>query len=316
MAIDSRTGVAAVFPGMGPVRFQDIAKFMLVHPAVRGLSEIVDETLGYRLFDQYRASQGDYSEYAQVAFLVNCVALAQWAEEELGLRPDYIAGPSFGGKAAAVRSGALSLSDAVSLTARLSRIEQEYFADEQPGVVTQSFARTPQNLLAEILGELDERGAWHDMSCYVDDDFAMVSLHRDHLDWFQQRLRAAGGLPLYTAEPPMHSRAFGPLRDRVEDEIFGDLTFTDPDVPVVADQDGSLLTSADGVRGMLLDGIVQPVRWPAVVAKLTEVGVGKLYVAGQDALFSRVRCTRRAFDVVPVDHRTAMRPRSRSLAAA
>ncbi|MFI8263619.1 MULTISPECIES: ACP S-malonyltransferase [unclassified Streptomyces] len=294
---------------MGPAKFQDIAKFMLVHPAVRRLTEVVDDTLGYRLFDRYRQAEGDYSEYAQVAFLVNCVALAQWAEEELGMRADYVAGASFGGKAAAVFSGALSLADAVTLTARMSRLEQEYFSGEQQAVITQSFARLPEDRLAEILAELDDRGGWHDMSCHVDADFAMVNLHREHLDWFQQRLRTAGALPLYTAEPPMHSRAFGPLRERAEREIFPDLTFTDPIVPVVADQDGSVRTTAEGVRATLVDGIVEPVRWPDVVASLSGLGVGKLYVAGQDALFSRVALTRRTFEVNAIDPRRAMRPR-------
>jgi [acyl-carrier-protein] S-malonyltransferase len=110
----------------------------------------------------------------------------------------------------------------------------------------------------------------------------------------------------------MHSRVLGALRDQVEREIFGELQFTDPRIPVVADQDGAVLHSGDGVRRMLLDGFVRPVHWPQVVAALRELGVGTLYVSGPDSLFGRVGCTTRNFQVVAVSLSTAMQPRRRS----
>jgi [acyl-carrier-protein] S-malonyltransferase len=306
---------AIVFPGMGPTPFADVARFMLINPHARALLAIAEDTLGYPLFERYRDGAGDYTEYSQVAFLVNCLALAYWAEESMGARPDFCAGPSFGGKAAAVYSGVLDLPQAVWLTAQLARREEEYFATEHRDVVTLSFTRTPPERLAEVLGELDGLGEWHDISCYIDEDFYMVSLRRDRVDWFQERLRSFGGFPLYTMDPPMHCRAFGPLRDRIEREVFAELRLADPDLPVVADQDGELLTSAEGVRRMLLDGYVAPVRWPSVVATLRRLGVGRLYVSGPDSLFGRVGCTTRAFDVVPVNPRAALRPRRRSVVA-
>ena len=299
---------AIVFPGMGPSRFQDVAKFMLVNPLARRLVAEADEALGYCLFDRYRDDDADYSEYAQVAFLVTCLAMAQWAEKTHGARPQVCAGPSFGAKAAAVYSGALAFPDAVRMTARMARCEQEYFAGRHTDVVTHSFTRVPAQRLAEVLGELDDRGEWYELSCHIDEDFHMVSLREGSLDWFQRRLRALGGFPLYTMRPPMHCAAFGELRDQVEQEIIGVLDFAEPRIPVIADQDGAVRDTADGVRGMLLDGIVAPVRWPQVVATLQRLGVATLYVAGQDSIFGRVGCTTRSFDVVAVNPRLAMKP--------
>lgn len=305
---------AIVFPGMGPCEFTDVARFMLVDRDARDLLATASDALDYDLFARYRDSDSDYSEYAQVAFLVNCVALARWAERVMDLRPGLVAGPSFGGKAAAVYSGALDFAEAVRMTAQLSRIETEYFATEQRGVVTMSFVRTPQDRLRDILGELDEAGEWYEISCYVDTDFWMVTLHEGRTDWLAQRLRAGGGLPLYVMDPPLHATAFQPLRDRVEAELFGSLHFTDPQIPVVADQDGTVWDTADGVRAMLLDGIVTPVRWPEVVGTFQRRGVETVHVCGPDRLWGRVGATVRNFQTTIVDPRRAMSPIRRTVA--
>ncbi|MFJ3219854.1 ACP S-malonyltransferase [Kitasatospora sp. NPDC086801] len=309
------TDTAVVFPGMGPTRFADVAKFMLINPQARRLTRTADETLGYSLVDRYRDTPGDYSEYAQLAFLVNSLALAEWVEQTQGVRGGICAGPSFGGKAAAVYSGALSFPDAVRMTSRWARVLEDYFAVEHRDIVVQSFARVPELIRAELLRELDEEGEWYDIACHIDHDLTMVCLREGRLEWFQRRVRAHGGLPLYVMRPPMHSQAFTALRDRVEAEILDVLTFADPTIPVVADQDGRMLTTGPEVRAMLLDGFVRAVHWPQVVQSLRERGVDKVYVCGSDSLFGRVHCTTAAFEVVTADPRLALRPQRRGMAA-
>jgi [acyl-carrier-protein] S-malonyltransferase len=307
---------AVVFPGMGPTSFADVGRFMLVNPYARELVSEADDVLGYSLVERYRAAAGNYSEYAQVAFMVNSVALARWAETQLGMTPDICVGPSFGGKAATAYAGALPFADAVRLTAGMARALDDYFAVEYREVVTHSFIRTPEDRLQEILAELDEAGEWHEVAGVLDEGFQMLSLNRGRLEWLEKRLRSVGGLPLFTMHPPMHASVFGALRTRIEAEVFGALTFAAPRLPVVADQDGAVLTTAEGVRGMLLDGIVRPVRWPDVVASLQSLGVRTMYVCGQDNLFGRVGVTTRNFELHRVDARTAMQPRRRTMVVA
>jgi [acyl-carrier-protein] S-malonyltransferase len=311
---EGRDTVAVVFPGMGPTDFRAVAKYMLVDRFARELVAEADDVLGYSLFDRYSDDEGDYSVHAQLAMLVNCLALARWADEHLAARPDVCAGPSFGGKAAAVRSGALAFADALWLTAELARREEAYFARAHRDVVTHSFARVPEEALAEILGELTASGEWHDISCHVDHDFHMVSLREPSLDRFQKLVRAKGGLPLYSMRPPLHSAAFGELRDEIDAEVLGAVRFADPDLPVVADQDGTVLRTGAAVRKMLADGYVRTVQWPAVVTTLRDLGVGTVHVCGPDSLFGRVAVTRRNFTVEAVDPRRAMRPRRRQVA--
>ncbi|WP_250293134.1 ACP S-malonyltransferase [Streptomyces atroolivaceus] len=304
---DGVTGI--IFPGMGPQDFSVSGKFLLIDPVASEMLAEASDTVGYDVFARYKDSTSDYSEEAQIAFLVVCLALARWAETTQGVSPQFCAGPSFGGKGAAVYSGALAFGDAVRLTSRLARYEAAFFTEECPGIVTHSFARTPRAVLDTISAELTASGEWHEISCHIDDDFYMLSLRDERLEWFQKRLRAEGGMPLYTMDPPMHASLFAPLRDKVEAELFGELRFADPRIPVVADQDGSVRTTADGVRGMLLDGFVKPVVWPAVVDTLLRSGVRDLCVAGPDSLFSRVPRTTRNFRVDQIGPRSVLQPR-------
>ncbi len=303
---------AMIFPGMGPAAFNDVGRFMVANRFARELVAVADEVLGYSLVDAFREAEGDYSAAAQVAFLVNCLACAYWAEDTHGVEAEAVLGPSFGEKAAVAFAQSLSLPEAVRMTAELARCMDEYFSQEHTDIVVLSFVRTPEEKLGEILAELDEQGEWHDVSCYIDEGFYMLSLRESRVEWMQQRLRAIGGMPLYTMRPPLHSGAFAGLRDKAEREVLSTLHFTDPKLPVVADQDGTLLTTAEQVRTMLLDSIVRPLRWPDALAGLKGLGVERVCVAGPDSLFGRVPCTTRNFEVLPANPRLAMTPRRRA----
>ncbi|RZS32710.1 [acyl-carrier-protein] S-malonyltransferase [Herbihabitans rhizosphaerae] len=315
MKTESRTRTAMVFPGMGPSSFADVGKFMLINPHARKLVAVADDVLGYSLVDKFRDTEGDYSEYAQVAFLVNCLALAEWAEKTLDVVSEIVAGPSFGEKAATAYSGSLPVEDVILLTAQLARYLDDYFAVEHTDIVTHSFVRVGEERLADIKGELTDLDEWHEISCYVDDDFYMLTLREHNLEWLKKRLRAIGGLSLYTMRPPMHCGIFEPLRTKVAEELFTNLEFADPRIPVVKDQDGSEITTGAGVREMLLDGFVRPTRWTDIVATLKARGIERVCVAGADSLFSRVGLTRKNFDVLAVNPRMAMQPRRRAAVA-
>ena len=170
-------------------------------------------------------------------------------------------------------------------------------------MVTHSFLRTPAEKLKPILAEL----RWHEISAQMDEGFHMVSLLRGDLDLFKYRITKAGGYSMYTMWPPVHAGVFGGLRDRVETEVIDKYTFRDPRLPVVSDQDGAVIDSAEGVRGLILGGVVRPIRWPAVLETLGRQGVDTVYLPGPENLFARLRGMARAFTTVAVTPKSALR---------
>lgn len=311
MTDESRTGVANVFPGMGPVSHSDVARFLVTDPGARRILERADTLAGYPVLDRWNAAEDDYSEPAQLGFFVTSLALARWADERLPGSPGLCAGPSFGGKAAAVWSGAVSVDDGIRITLGIARELTRWYVGPRATLVTRSFARTPPDSLDELRAEMAAEGRWTETTCRVDPDLAMVTLDEKDLERLDTGLRAHGGLPLYVMRPPLHSSTFTDLRERVEEAVLDGVGFSDPRVPIVDDHDGALVRSGDGVRRMLADLCDRTVDWPAVLATLREEGVGTVRVCGQDALFGRVAATTRAVDVTAVDVTFARTPRAR-----
>jgi [acyl-carrier-protein] S-malonyltransferase len=296
-AAAARTGTAIVFPGMGPSAFAEVGKFLLLDPYARERLAQADEALGHSVFDRFRDSEEDYSVHSQIAFLVNSMAMADRAVAELGLSPTVITGPSFGQKAAAAWCGALPFADVVRLTAELARCEEEFFATSHPDVVTHSFVRTPQEQLAQILADFDDRGTWYDFSGRLDEAFHMVSVRERDLDEFKSRISAVGGYSMYSMRPPVHAASFSALRRKAEEEVFARYELADPALPVVSDHDGSVVRTAAELRSMMLDTFDRPINWPSVVETLTGLDVGTLCVTGPDNLFHRLDLTRSMFTV-------------------
>ncbi|GHF52675.1 malonyl CoA-acyl carrier protein transacylase [Streptomyces mashuensis] len=297
---DQAGHTAIVFPGMGPSRFAEVGRFLMLDPFARRRLAEADEALGLSVFDHFREATEDYSEFSQVAFLVNSMAMADRAEETLGIVPDFCAGPSFGQKAAAAYVGSLSFADVVRLTAELARCEEDFFRQEYTDVVTHSFLRVPDERLKEILAEFDDRGAWYEFSGFLDAGFHMLSVREKDLDGLKKRISDAGGYSMYSMWPPVHAPSFTALRRRAEEEVLSRYELADPRLPVVTDQDGTVIRTAAEMRTMLLDTFDRPINWPDVVRTLKDMGVSKVAVTGPDNLFHRLDCTKSAFEVVAV----------------
>lgn len=300
------SGSALVFPAMGPSRFADFGRFMVANGAARKRFAVADEVLGYRVFDALREADDDYAEVAQVTSFVASMALVEWS----GKRGDYCAGVSFGKMAAAAHAGVLPFDEAVRLVAESARCERDYFAEQQSDIVTHSFVKVGPETLEELLAELAAAGEWYEISSYLDSDMYMVSLGERALEGFKKRIGAVGGYSLYTMRPPAHSSAFAPLRDLMATQVLGTFTFRDPQLPIVSDQDGSLVRTAEQAREWILGGVVRPMRWPGVVETLVRQGVQRISIVGRDRLLRRLKCTVESFATTMVTPEAALRPGS------
>ncbi|MFE6617234.1 ACP S-malonyltransferase [Amycolatopsis sp. NPDC057786] len=292
---------AIVFPGMGPSDFASVGRFMVLDPYVRRRLAEADEALGYDLLEAFYGSNDAYSEYTQVAFLVNSLALADRAVEEHGLRPEVCAAPSFGQRAASVFTGSLGFADGVRMTAELARCETEFFREHFSDVVTHTVVRIHRSTVDSLLDGLVGRGEFAEYSGFLDDDFFMVSMREPMLAEFTESVRAAGGYSLATIRPPVHARSFTGLRERAAREVLDRYPIETPRLPVIADATGAVVDSAEAMRAMLLDTFDRPIDWPSVVATLRRLEVERIVFTGPDALFRRLDRTKRNFTVTGFD---------------
>ncbi|CAM5308757.1 [acyl-carrier-protein] S-malonyltransferase OS=Streptomyces alboniger OX=132473 GN=CP975_27360 PE=4 SV=1 [Streptomyces alboniger] len=299
---------AVVFPGMGPSRFSEVGKFMMIDPFVRDRLAVADEALGRSVLDGFRGEGDDYGEFTQIAFLVNSVALADRARETLGKDPDVCVGFSFGLKSVTAFSGALPFSETVRLAFELAHCERKFFEEQYQDLVTLVVTRLPDERLNEVLTELADRGDFHEISGYLKEDMYMVTLRESALESVQRHVSALGGYSLYSMKPPAHCPALSVLRDRVEEEVLRKFNLQDRRMPIVADHDGSLVTTADQLGTLLLDSFDHPVRWPPIVATLRAQGVKRVHVTGPDRLIHRLDSTTSAFDVIALGPEQALRP--------
>ncbi|MEI2774822.1 MAG: hypothetical protein V9G19_02400 [Tetrasphaera sp.] len=303
--------VAVVFPGMGPVERGEYLRFLLLTPAGREVLAEAEDALEHRLDAAWLADDVAYSPAAQLGFLAATLALAESIETELDEPPVALAGPSFGCRAVAIRSGSVAVGAGFRMAARMAAVMDDYFTTRHPSLVTQSFGRLRPDVVAEIMAGLESRERPADLSCRVDEDFVMITLDAADLEEVVATARKHGAMPLFTMKPPMHARYFAGLRQRLDAEVFADIDFRDPAVPVVGDQDGQLLTSGSGIRNLLLRGCDEMVDWPRALDGLAERGVTQLAVAGEDGLFTRVPGTTKRFRVRQWGVRAQLRPRRR-----
>jgi [acyl-carrier-protein] S-malonyltransferase len=297
-----------VFPALGPVRRNELGKFLMISPFAHERMAVAQEVLGYHLADALLEGDDDYSEAVQLAFFVACLSLADLAEQRHGVAPEYCAGPSFGERTALVYTGALTYPEGLRLVELIARIEHEYFAVEHTGIVTHSFVRVSPEQLKGLLSGLEAQGEWYDVSGYLDQDFSMVSLHERALPAFKAAISACGGYSMSTMRPPAHAGVFGELRERIAREIDARFVLRPPRIPVVSYQDGVLLDDPAALRSALLDGFVKPIRWLDTVRSLQGLGVEELCFAGPDSMFHRLRSTVDSFEVDLVDVRRVLRP--------
>ncbi|MER7114170.1 ACP S-malonyltransferase [Saccharomonospora azurea] len=306
---DGGDASAFFFPGLDAFTLAEIGKFFVLSPHARERLAVADDVLGRSVTRALRDSDDYASPVARVASLVNALALADWARQELGVEPRYCLGMSFGEQIAATYAGCLSLETAVSVIARIGECELEYFRSEHRELVTQVVTRLPAERRDDILADLAARDVFHEVSGRVDEGHYLITLPREHLADFTATVSSAGGYALQTMDPPAHCAVFAPLSERVAKEVLADVEFADPAVPIVSDEDGSVVTTGAGVRDMVASGFVRPLNWLSTAPALAGLGVRRLYVVGLDRMWHRLSVTKSNFDVTPVNQARVLRHR-------
>lgn len=271
--------LALLFPGQGS---QHVGMGQRVHQlsqAARRLLEQAEEILGMPLrrlcFEGPPEELADTTN-AQPAILAVSLAYLEALRERLheigaSLHPTLVAGHSLGEFTALVAANALRFDDALRLVRERGRLMREAGL-ERPGG------------MAAILGL--ERDALEAV-CQEASELGLVVIANDNspgqlvISGEERALvramelateRGAKRVVRLAVSVPSHS----PLMDRVAralSELLQRVPLREPEVPIVANVTGKILSSVEEIRRELACQVAQPVQWTASVRGMVNRGV-------------------------------------------
>lgn len=266
---DEPSRVAWVFPGQGS-QHEGMASAWL--PAARETYEELAGPIGMDLPDGADADDlGTSTRRQQRAILAVELAVLEQLRAA-GLEPAVVAGHSLGELGAAVAAGVLSSTDAARLVAERADAMADACAASPGGLVALvgvtdggvehvldgTGAAVANDNLADTSGRDGHRGRGQ----------AVVGGPTESLEAVLSRAEDAGVRAVeLDVEGAFHTEAMRPARERVADAVAG-LEPDEPVVGLVSGVDGVLRTDGRAVLDGIVEGVVNPVRWSAVMATL------------------------------------------------
>ena len=272
--------VAFVFPGQGS-QYVGMGKALAEEsPAAAAVFAEADAALGEPLSTLAWSGQSadlDLTVNAQPALLATSIAYLRALDERLAaegagpLAPSFYAGHSMGQYSAMVAAGVISVADGV----RLAR---------ERGRQMQASGQGRNGAMAAIIGLDDERlpelraaGAAAGIFTIANRNSpgqVVVSGERAAVDAAVTAAKGLGArravtLPVsVAAHSPLMSEAAAAMR-----AALAAVPFRDPVAPLLANADGSPLTTGEACRAELVDHLTTGVDWVAAVRAMSAAGV-------------------------------------------
>ena len=289
---DEQEKVAFVFPGQGS-QYVGMGKALYeASQSARRIFQQADETLGFslsRLCFEGPADELEDTINAQPAILtvsVACLAALRerWQAVGRAVAPTAVAGHSLGEFTALVAAGALDFSDALRLVRERGRLMKES-GESRPGGMA-AIIGLEQEALEAICAEAGEAG----IIVLANTNAPLqrvISGERAAVQRAVELARARGAKKAVIL--PISIASHSPLMQRAAvlfAEMLANIQMRDPEVPVVANITGQLITTAEDIRRELHDHLLRPVEWTRSVREMIESGADTFLEIGPGQVLS------------------------------
>jgi [acyl-carrier-protein] S-malonyltransferase len=211
------------------------------------------------------------TDVAQPALFALSLALLEVARER-GLKPDYVAGHSLGEYTAAVASGALTFEDGMRLVSERGRL-MAGAQSERPGTMAAVIGLEAAKV-EELCGEAASAGTVAPANLNTPTQI-VVSGEEAGVVELMRLAEEAGAQKVVRLQvgAAFHSVLMEPVQERMR-AAMAEVSFSDPDVPLVSNASARIVTTGDEVRSALIAQIASPVRWVECVQALDAAGCG------------------------------------------
>ena len=275
--------IAWLFPGQGSQEVGMGKALCTASAAARDVFERADRALGYSI--QKLCFEGPIetltlTEHAQPAIVTTSVAaLAALREAHPNLpAPAFALGHSLGEYSALVAAGALGLEDAVRLVHLRGHAMQEA-VPEGTGAMS-AIIGLDNDAIAKACEE-SAQGQVVSPVNFNSPGQVVIAGHKEAVERAGAACKAAGAkraLPL-PVSVPSHCALMKPAADKMA-VALENVTFSEPQYPVVNNVDVKVETSPEAIRSALVRQLYNPVRWTESVEFMAAQGVEHLVEVG------------------------------------
>jgi [acyl-carrier-protein] S-malonyltransferase len=269
------SGLVFIFPGQGSQKVGMGADLQQEDPTLfERYMAMAEEASGLpitRLCLEGPLEDLTQTQVAQPALFALSLALAEKAQQ-LGIRPDFVAGHSLGEYTAAVVVGAISAQEGMRLVAQRGKFMAEIQA-ERPGAMG-AVIGLPADVLDGLCERVQAAGGGlvrtanlnTPSQIVVSGEIAaveqLIELAKQAGAARAQRLAVGAGF---------HSKLMEPVQQRLA-VVMDEFTWHDGRVPMAANFSGELVAEGPRIHEALLAQITSPVQWVACTQRLLGAG--------------------------------------------
>ena len=272
--------LAFLFPGQGS-QFSGMGESLAkAYPAARQLFEEADRVLGFPLSQLcFSGSEEELkeTENTQPALLAVSVAALR-VLEELGIRPDFVAGHSLGEYSALVAAGSINFADALVLVRKRGRYMQEAVPAGLGAMA--ALLKLPEEKLEGVLAEAAHGEVVAAANLNAPDQ-VVIAGNVKAVERAMDLAKAAGAKRaiLLPVSAPFHCPLMKPAQDRLRLDL--DATeFRELSVPLVNNWQATQITRGADAREGLYQQVPNPVLWTQSVRLLAGLGVTRFIEVG------------------------------------
>ena len=275
--------IALLFPGQGAQHVGMGRILCKDYPRARELFNLAGEILGYDLaalcFDG-PADELDSTIYSQPAlFVCSLAALEKLRSDspDVVLGCEMAAGLSLGEYTALVFAGAMSFEDGLKVVQRRGQAMQAA-ADATPSGMV-SILLMERDKVQQVCDEASAHGSIQ-IANYLCPGNIVISGENAACLRAAEIAESMGGraVPLAVAGA-FHTPIMKPADEQLA-EVLRQTTIRTPEIPVVSNVDAAVHTDPDDIRNILIQQVLQPVRWEDSIRKIMEVGCTDFYEVG------------------------------------
>jgi len=274
---------ALLFPGQGAQHVGMGKRLIADYPKAKELFDQANEILGYDLaslcFDG-PAEDLDTTIHSQPAlFVASLAALEKLRADapDIVLGCEMTAGLSLGEYTSLVFSGAMSFEDGLKVVQRRGQAMQAA-ADATPSGMV-SILLMDREQVQKVCDEASAQGSIQ-IANYLCPGNIVVSGVNAACERAAELAEAGGGraIPLAVAGA-FHTSIMKPADDQLAEALAG-VKITSPEIPVVSNVDADVHSDPEEIRKLLVEQVLQPVRWEDSIQKMLKDGCTEFYEVG------------------------------------